>query len=110
MQIIKPSLNYMGKFAVENPKYQFINWTDEYILTMIAAVDDGTKYGRNLRHEMVGSYDALKQVYDANRSDCIYAVLSQIRVLGDGSKDSNVRHYKMDGHMVPEGFQFKGVA
>lgn len=89
-----------GYTDTTDSKYQFIAWTDIYDLFMIASL----KNGSDVRLTVKGSYSDLNRIYELNKDLCTYMVLSQIRLLGDGSKDLNAIRYKTSGHTVPDDF------
>lgn len=103
MNITMPHVNHNGEFVNTDSRYQLITWTDTYNLLMIA-VD---KSENEIRHNARGTYEDMNRVYENNRDNCIYAVLSQVRVLGDGTQDLNAVKYKTTGQAVPNGFKFK---
>lgn len=103
--IIRPNLKNDGTFRNPDPRYQMINDTGVYRLTMMA----WTLEGKQISKTVYGSYDDLMRIYNASRG--VYRVLAEVRVLGDGSTDTNTVHYNVNVNaIVAEDFQFAEVA
>lgn len=103
MNIIIPHVNYTGRFVSNDIKYQLITYTDTYMLYMVAITE---KDGQIVLRRM-GSHEDMNRLYEKYKDNCVYATLRQIRVLGDGSRDSNVCRYKTVGRIAPDGFDFE---
>ena len=97
--VIKAHVSYDGTFKNKrDPRYQFINWTDCYKVDLV--ISHKTKKDSNL--VMWGSYNEMKALFDANRKKCVYATVSQLRILGDGTWDTNIWHYQTCGNVMPD--------
>lgn len=105
--IIIAHIDYEGKFVNKtDTRYQMINWTDEYILFADAMTEDS----KDVRAEFKGTLAEMNALFDRLKDYTVYMTIRQVRILGDGSKDSNVVRYKTTGHCVPKGFSFEEVA
>lgn len=103
--IIRPNLKNDGTFSNPDPRYQMINDTGVYRLTMMA----WTLEGRQISKIVYGSYDDLMKIYDANRG--VYRVLAEVQVLEDGTTDTITFYYNVNVNaIVAEEFQFAEVA
>lgn len=89
--IIKPNLDYTGKLANVDTRYQLINWTDEYHLRMMA----WTESGKLLKHNEIfdNEEDAIAKMWELREDKIWMGQVYQKRVLGDGSVDYNCVGY-----------------
>ena len=99
--IIRPH-TYHGKFINDDPKYQMITWSDIWQIRMIAC----RKTKKDKTYIGYGSEQEMKRLYNLNKDSCAYIVLSQVRILGDGSRDTCAEWYKCEGPEVADDFEF----
>lgn len=91
--IIRPNVDWTGKFRTEDERYQMINWTNTFRLVMDAMDENGM----DVHVTVTGLYDDLIQMYEMNKDGCYNAVLYRICILGDGSIDLSCVKYNR-GH------------
>lgn len=83
--IIKPNLDYTGKIATDDIRYQIINWTDEYLLKMMAWTEDGQllRYAETFDNEE----EAVAKMWEMREGKMWMGQVFQKCILGDGSVD-----------------------
>lgn len=80
--VIQPHADHNGVFINKrDPRYQFINFTPIFRVR----TDD-----RGLIAE--GTYSEMNELYDSLQDN--YKILEQVRILGDGTRDTTIRRYE----------------